>query len=155
MRCRWRELLSCAGILLTAAPAAAQQTWEIGVQSIAAFADPAAVVAGAYGGWRTSGRTRLSASLGLGTADGELAWRAEALGHFLLSPDERQRPGFYFAGGVAGAGGPVSRGYLVVTLGLEQRPQARSGWALEAGVGGGVRLAGGYRWRFPAGAGRK
>ncbi|HEX5575380.1 MAG TPA: hypothetical protein VFX42_05855 [Gemmatimonadales bacterium] len=151
MRCRWRELLSCVGTLLTAAPAAAQQTREIGVQSIAAFADPAAVVAGVYGAWRTSGRTRLSASLGLGTAGGELAWRAEALGHFLLSPDERRRPGFYFAGGIAGVGGPVSRGYLVLIVGLEQRPQARSGWVLEAGVGGGFRLSAGYRWRFPAG----
>jgi hypothetical protein len=155
MRCRWRELLSCIATLLTAEPAAAQQTREIGVQSIAAFADPAAVVAGGYGAWRTSGRTRLSASLGLGTADGDLAWRAEALGHFLLSPDERRRPGFYVAGGIAGAGGPVSRGYLVLTLGLEQRPQARSGWALEAGIGGGFRIAAGYRWRFPAGVGTK
>lgn len=155
MRCRWRELLSCAGTLLTAAPAAAQQTREIGVQSIAAFADPAAVVAGAYGAWHPSGRTRLSASLGLGIADRELAWRAEALGHFLLSPEERRRPGFYFAGGIAGTGGPVSRGYLVLTLGLEQQPQARSGWALEVGVGGGFRLAAGYRWRFTAGVGGK
>jgi hypothetical protein len=155
MRCRWRELISGVGTLLAAAPAAAQQTREIGVQSIAAFADPAAVVAGPYGAWRTSGRTRLSASLGLGVADGEFAWRVEALGHFLFSPDERRRPGFYLAGGVAGTGGPASRGYLVITLGVEQRPQARSGWALEAGAGGGFRLAAAYRWRFPAGIGRK
>jgi hypothetical protein len=155
MRCRWRELISCVGTLLTAEPAVAQQTREIGVQSIAAFADPVAVVGGAYGAWRTSGRTRVSASLGLGIADGELAWRAETLGHFLFSPDEPRRPGFYMAGGIAGAGGPATRGYLVVTLGVEQRPQARSGWALEAGVGGGFRLVVGYRWRFPAGAGRK
>jgi hypothetical protein len=155
MRCRWRESLSWVGALLTAAPAAAQQSREIGVQSVVAFADPAAVVAGGYGAWRTSQRTRLSASLGLGVTEGELAWRAEALAHFLLSPDERRRPGFYLAGGVAAAGGTVSRGYLVATLGLEQRPQASSGWALEVGVGGGLRLGAGYRWRFPVGIGEK
>lgn len=155
MRCRWRELVSCIATCLAAQPAAAQQKWEIGVQSIAAFADPAAVVGGAFGAWRPSGRTRLSASLGVGVSDGEVAWRVETLGHFLLSPDERRRPGFYLAGGIAGAGGPATRGYLVVTLGVEQRPQARSGWSLEAGVGGGLRLAAGYRWRFPAGVGRK
>jgi hypothetical protein len=53
----------------------------------------------------------------------------------------------YGAGGVAVAGGPVDQGYVVLTLGIEGRPGARSGWFAEAGVGGGVRLALGYRWR--------
>ena len=35
----------------------------------------------------------------------------------------------------------------MVTLGLEERPAARAGWFVEAGVGGGARLALGYRWR--------
>jgi hypothetical protein len=41
----------------------------------------------------------------------------------------------------------VGRGYLVLTLGMEQRPGAASGWMVELGLGGGVRLSGGYRWR--------
>ena len=44
-------------------------------------------------------------------------------------------------------GGPVEQGYLVVAIGLEGRPGARAGWFVEAGVGGGARLALGYRWR--------
>jgi hypothetical protein len=57
----------------------------------------------------------------------------------------------YGAGGVALAEGPVDQGYVVVTLGIEGRPGGRSGWFAEAGVGGGARLAVGYRWRrFPA-----
>ena len=36
---------------------------------------------------------------------------------------------------------------VVLTLGLEARPAARDGWFVEAGVGGGARLAAGYRWR--------
>jgi len=47
--------------------------------------------------------------------------------------------------------GAVSRGYLVLTIGLEERPRSSSGWALEAGIGGGVRLGLGYRWRWFSG----
>jgi hypothetical protein len=43
--------------------------------------------------------------------------------------------------------GPVSRGYLVLTLGIEERPRSSSGWALELGIGGGARIGFGYRWR--------
>jgi hypothetical protein len=83
-------------------------------------------------------------------------FRGELLGHFLLSPEESRKAAFYFAGGIAGVEGAgastVSRGYLVLTLGVEAQPGAGSGWTFEAGVGGGVRLAAGYRWRwFPRG----
>jgi hypothetical protein len=143
--------------LLAASPGAAQQTWEIGVQSIATFplSNPAAIVAGGYGAWRGSERTRFSVSGGIGVADQRFGWRAEGLAHFLFSPNEARRPGLYLAGGIAAAGGATTRGYLVATLGLEQRPRARTGWALEAGVGGGIRLAAAYRWRFPSGPGTK
>jgi hypothetical protein len=150
MRSRWRELLLVGVAIASARPGAAQEIREIGVEAIATSSDPALAVAGVYGALRTSGRTRLSASIGAGISDGTLAWRGEVLGHFLLSPEERRRAGFYFAGGVAAVEGPVSRGYLVLTAGLEERPRAGSGWAVEAGVGGGVRVAVAYRWRrFP------
>lgn len=148
MRCRWRELLGLGVALACTTPGAAQEAWEIGVLAMATSSDPVLAIAGAYGGFRTSGRTRLSASIGAGISDGDLAWRGELLGHFLLSPEERRKSGFYFAGGVAAVEGPVSRGFLVLTVGLEERPRAPSGWALEAGFGGGLRIALGYRWRF-------
>jgi hypothetical protein len=146
MRFRWRELL-VAGVALPT-QGAAQQIRELGIQAIGTASDPALVVAGVYGGLRTSGRTRVSASLGAGISGREVAWRGELLGHFLLSPEDRRRAGFYFAGGIAAVEGAVSRGYLVLTLGVEERPRANSGWALEAGIGGGVRVALGYRWRW-------
>ena len=150
MRFRWRELLIAGTTLAAAEPVAAQQIREIGIQAIGTFPDPALAVFGVFGALRTSGRTRLSVSLGGGLSDGELVGRGEALVHFLLSPEERRKAGFYVAGGIAAVEGPVSRGYLVLTLGLEDRPRAGSGWALEAGLGGGVRVALGYRWRrFP------
>jgi hypothetical protein len=150
MRCRWRELLIVGATLTSTEQGTAQQVRELGIQAVGTFSDPGLAVAGGYGALRTSGRTRISATLGVGVSGGDLAWRGEVLGHFLLSPEERRKLGFYLAGGVAGVEGPVERGYLVLTLGVEERPGAGSGWALEAGVGGGVRVSLAYRWRrFP------
>jgi hypothetical protein len=146
MHCRWRDVLLVGAALTSAEPGAAQVR-EIGVGVVGTLSNPAAAVAGGYGALRT-GRTRFSVSLGAGFSDSEVMWRGELLGHFLLSPEERRKPGFYLAGGIAGVRGPVSRGYLVLTLGLEARPRQASGWAVEAGVGGGFRLALGYRWRW-------
>ena len=141
------ELLLVAGALIWVAPVAGQQGRELGIQAVATTSDPALAVGGLYGGIRTSARTRLSASAGVGISSRDPAFRGEILGHFLLRPDRRRGAAFYLAGGVAVVGGPVDRGYLVLTAGLEQRPAAGSGWVVEAGVGGGVRLALGYRWR--------
>jgi len=135
--------------LVAGRPAAAQRVRELGVIGIATASDPALVVGGGYAALRTSLRTRVSADAGVGTSDGKTAWRGELLAHFLLSPTRRDGPGFYGASGVAVVGGPVKQGYVVVTLGLEARPGARAGWFVEAGFGGGARLAAGYRWRRP------
>lgn len=147
MRLLSSELLALAAAL-AATPLAAQQGNELGVQAVVTTSNPTLAVAGLYGGFRTSSRTRVSAFGGAGLSSGDAAFRGELLGHFLLSPFRRQGPGLYFAGGVAGVRGPVDRGYVVLTAGLEDRPGAGSGWAVEAGVGGGVRLTVGYRWRW-------
>ena len=146
------ELLLLAAALTINAPMTAQQAREAGVQVIVNASNPAAAVAALYGGLRMSTRTRLSAAAGAGISTGKLVTRGEILGHFLLSPDKRHGTGFYFAGGVAVVRGPVDRGYLVLTAGVEQRPAAGAGWMAEIGVGGGVRLALGYRWRWRRGA---
>jgi hypothetical protein len=151
MRFPWTEAIATVWAMAGATQSFAQQVREIGVEAVSTFSDPAVAVAGPYVALRTSGRSRISAALGAGVSQRAFAWRAEALGHFLLSPAQRRSWGAYVAGGIAAVGGPVSRGYLVLALGIEQRPGGRSGWAAEAGVGGGVRFAAGYRWRwFPA-----
>jgi hypothetical protein len=147
MRCPWGRLTALAWLICGGSRVAAQQTTEIGAEALATFAEPGLVIGGGYGAIRTSERGRVSALLGAGVSRGELAWRAEAVGHFLLSPESRRRWGVYLAGGLAAIGGPVSRGYLVLGLGIEQRPSGPSGWAGEIGVGGGVRVALAYRWR--------
>jgi hypothetical protein len=147
MPLRLPKLGLLAASALLASPLSAQRGHELGVQAIGTASDPALAVAGAYGALRTSIRTRLSASLGAGVSSGDLAVRGEILGHFLLSPNKVQGAGFYVAGGVAGVSGAVEQGYMVLTVGLESRPGAAAGWAAELGIGGGIRLALGYRWR--------
>jgi hypothetical protein len=147
MRCRWAERSAIALLLLFPAPVRAQ-TRELGVAAIGTLSEPALVVAGGYAALRTSARTRITGTVGAGVSQDHLAWRGELVGHFLFSPESRRTPGFYAGGGVALVEGPFRRGYLVVTLGLEASPSRSSGWALEAGVGGGFRLAVGYRWRW-------
>jgi hypothetical protein len=146
MTSRWGRLLALGS--LAALPAEAQQARELGLQAIGTASDPAFASGGVYAGVRTSRRVRLSAGAALGGADGRTAWRGELLAHFLLAPAARRGVGGYAAGGVAVTGGPVDEGYLVLTLGVETRPGARSGWFLEAGVGGGARLAAGWRHRW-------
>jgi hypothetical protein len=126
---------------------AAQHVVELGGPAHGPAAEPAVGVGGVYGAIRTSNRTRVSAALAAGVCDGDAAFRGELLAHFLLNPTRRTGAGVYGAGGIAVAEGPVDQGYVVVTLGVEGRPGGRSGWFVEAGVGGGARLAVGYRWR--------
>ncbi len=141
---RWLSVAALAA----STPAGAQQIRELGIQATGTLADPALAVGGVYAAWRPASRARLSASLGVGGSGGEVAWRGELLGHFLLSPVRRRGVGVYLAGGIAGVGGPADEGYMVLAFGIEDRPGGASGWFAEAGVGGGARLAAGYRWRW-------
>jgi hypothetical protein len=151
MGLRWASGLAAATIA-GAPPVGAQQVRELGIQLTGTASDPAMGMAGLYGGLRTSLRTRLSAAASGGVTDDAFAWRGELLIHFLFNPTKRTGAGAYAAGGVAWVGGPADQGYVVATMGLESSPGARKGWFLEAGVGGGARLAAGLRWRwFPPG----
>ena len=146
---RWADVavLCLAGLAPAPRIATAQAVPELGAEAMATASDPALVAVGAYAGLRTSLRTRVSAAALVGVSDEEAAWRGEVLAHFLLNPTRRRGAGVYGAGGIGLVGGPVDRSYIVLTLGLEARPGAASGWFVEAGVGGGARLAAGYRWR--------
>jgi hypothetical protein len=144
---RWVRALAVAAPI-AAAPLPAQQVPELGVQLIATASEPGMVVGGGYAALRVARRLRLSAGAGLGGSGGETAWRGELLAHFLLAPGRREGVGAYAAAGIAGVGGTEDEGYMVLTLGLESRPRMGLGWFMEGGVGGGVRLAAGYRWRF-------
>lgn len=132
-----------------ATPGAAQQLqgYELGFQGLLLLQDPVWSGGALHGAWRPGGGARFSLGLGLGSADGELSGRGELLAHFLLSPERASGVGPYAFGGAAVVTGSRHQGYLVLGLGLEGRPGGRSGWFLEGGVGGGARIAAGWRWR--------
>ncbi len=147
MGSRWRSLVAVVA-LVAPPPLAAQRIAELGLQATALAADPGSIFGGVYGALRTSFRMRVSLAAGIGAARDVTTPRAEALVHFLLSPSRRTGVGPYVAGGVAVVGGPLDAGYLVLTLGAETRPGTSSGWFVEAGLGGGARLAAGFRHRW-------
>ncbi len=148
MTCAWRSLLArAAGAVLPPRAASAQQVRELGVQGVATTADPVLAAAGLYGAVRPSLHTRLSLALMPGIADGAAAGRAELVAHLLATPTRAHGAGLYVGGGLAGVVGLVDRAYLVLVAGVEGQPGGRSGWVLEGGVGGGLRLSAGWRWR--------
>ena len=143
--------LALAITLLGPATLRAQEVLELGAQGLVTTSNPALVTGGLYAALRPTRRARLAATLGAGVSDGRTAGRGELLAHFLLSPGAVRRPGLYVGGGVAGVVGAIDQGYIVVLAGVESAPGAASGWAVEAGVGGGIRLTAGWRWRWRAG----
>ena len=142
-----RRAALALALLLPADAAAAQRAREIGLHAVFTGQDAELVAGGIYGAIRTTRRTRLALTAAAGSADGEFVARGEVLGHFLLSPAS-WGPGIYGGGGIAGIAGAGEEGFLVLLLGIEHAPGGRAGWYLEGGLGGGVRLAAGYRWRW-------
>ena len=136
-------------VLLASGPAArasAQVRREIGVEGVGLVAGPSFAGAGLWGAVRPAERLRVGLSV-LGGARQDAAVRGELVAHFLLDPDRRRGAGLYGGGGIAAESGPLGQAWMVAVLGLEGSPGGRSGWVLELGVGGGVRVSVGWRWR--------
>lgn len=136
--------------LLRAVPVAAQGWTETQVMGVAVASEPVFAGGGAGVAWRDAGRTRLGAALAAGVLDnGEAAGRVELVWHFLLDPARARGGAVYGGGGLAVATGPAGdpAARIQLVLGVEAAPGSRHGAFVEAGVGGGVRLAAGLRWR--------
>jgi hypothetical protein len=138
-------------LALGAASPATAQTWrETQLWAAVVDARPTVAVAGFGLARRDEGRTRIGAALAAGAAaDGSWAGRAELTWHFLLDPGRREGGGLY-----GGAGAALSvrsharvRPWIQLLLGFEASPAGPSGVFVEAGVGGGVRVAAGVRLR--------
>lgn len=124
----------------------AQKGFEGGVHALATFADFTFAGAGLHLGVRPGGRSRFTLTFTPGAVDERFAARGEVTGQFLLNPSSQTRS-LYAGGGIAGLTGPIDQGYLLMIVGLESRPGGSSGWVIEGGIGGGVRVLVGYRWR--------
>lgn len=151
MRCTWGSRAALAApvalALAGAAPLRAQVRSELGIEAMALAAHPGFGGAGLWLAIRPSARLRLGALAALGDRDGT-ALRGEITAHFLLDPFRRRGPGLYAGGGLAGETGRRGATWVVALLGVEGAPGGRTGWVVEVGVGGGVRISAGWRWRF-------
>jgi len=143
----WASLLLSA---LAATPLWAQggAVREAGLEAVVTAADPAVYTAGVTASVRPSARTRIGLYAGGGVdGDGAGVGRAELVAHFLLNP-RTTHAGVYGGGGIAGVfASGADNGFLVLVLGVEGNPGGRGGWFAEVGIGGGARVAAGYRWR--------
>lgn len=121
--------------------------FEAGIETVVTLADPVFASGGASLGLRPGGGTRVVLNVLPGVERGRIAARGELLAQLMLAPAQPRGIGFYGLAGIAGQAGPRDAGWLVLGLGMEGAPAAGSGWHLEAGIGGGVRISAGWRWR--------
>lgn len=155
----WCSRGSAAALLGAALAAAAPcraQVRETQVWGLAVASQPALYAAGIGLAWRDNQRSRIAPALALGAlGNGRFGARADFAIHFLLDPYKRDGTAIYGGGGLtaAVAGGRVTP-YALLVLGAEQNPGGTGGSFIEVGVGGGVRLAIGYRWRKSNAPGR-
>ena len=148
MRARAAGVAGLALVLFLAPAAAAQSRWEPGVTSVSTFGEERTSTIGPTLGWRPGWRDRLVGGVGVGIeSGGHAAGRGELIYHVLLSPGS-QGLGLYGGGGLALLLTEETRGLVQLLIGLEHAPGGRDGWHAELGVGSGVRLAFGYRWRL-------
>lgn len=133
--------------LLLPAPLAAQAGWDLQGHLAVLVRDSTFVGPGIGGGLRLGRGLRLAATVtpGWRAPDG---WggRGEAKLAYHLYPPRPTGVGWYLAGGLAGEiDADGTRGFALVLLGVEVRPWRGGGLFAELGVGGGGRVAAGYR----------
>ena len=135
-------------VALEALPAQEPRGTEVAGIGMVALSDPVFAGGGLQVAVRPGGRARLAVTLLPGAMRRRFALRAEAVAHFLLNPAPVSEVGFYGLAGIAGVTGAIERAYLVAGIGVETNPGGPSGWLAEAGVGGGARVAVGWRRRW-------
>jgi hypothetical protein len=98
---------------------------------------------------RPSADGRVALTAAAGSVEGHAALRLELTAQFLVLPRARSGVSPYGGVGVAYIGARPYRGAgaLVALLGVEAAAARPRGWFGELGLGGGVRLRLGYRWR--------
>ena len=103
-------------------------------------------------GRRVDNPTRFTAVAPVGALGYSTAVRLEGSVQLIVNPSGRGGAGLYAGAGLAwqGAQGVRGAGYVTALGGLESGPGSPRGWFAEMGLGGGLRVALGMRWRkFP------
>lgn len=153
-----RSAWGAAALALGVSARARAQGWrETQLWTVVVASRPAVALAGVALAWREEGRTRIGGAVAAGAAaDGGWAARAEATWHFLLDPGRLTGGGLYGGGGAALSVHSHARvrPWVQLVLGFESAPAGASGVFVEAGVGGGARVAAGVRLRKRSAPGR-
>ena len=156
-RSRLREpAVSLAALVLVAGALHGQVRTEAQVFGVATSAADPFIGGGVGYGVRSAGRLRLLVSAAVGAVNRSVAGRGELVVTFSLNPVRRRGVVPYAGGGMAAVAlRDDVREYVVLLLGVESRPGARTGWFAEVGVGGGVRGVVGVRLRWTRSRGRR
>ena len=154
--CSTASAAALLGAVLAAAKPCRAQVRETQVWGLAVASQPALYAAGVGLAWRDNQRSRIAPALAFGAlGNGRFGARADFAIHFLLDPYKRQGTAIYGGGGLTAAlAGRRVTPYALLVLGAEKNPGGTGGSFIEVGVGGGVRVAVGYRWRKPNAPGR-
>ena len=151
-----RALLLVLAAALAPGAAGAQEVREVQLQGMVIASRPFFSGGGLGLAWRDAQRGRWQTLLSAGGLSGG-GWgaRADLAWHFLLDPARPRGSAVY---GGAGMSALAGRGrvtpYALLVLGAENAPGGSGGSFVEIGVGGGVRLTIGYRWRKRSAPGR-
>jgi hypothetical protein len=124
----------------------AQQGHDLQACAIGLVGGRVFVGAGVGAGLRFPGGLRAAFLAGGGWLEPDrAAGRGELVATFHLTPFRRTGVSVYGGAGVAAVAADAWRGYLMLVVGIEARPAGGGGWFAETGVGGGLRVAAGYR----------
>ncbi len=149
--------LVVAGLALAAAAAVAgaqglsATEWSIDVTTVAARRTFWG--AGVELAHRPGGQVRAAVAAAAGARDGAAALRVDATAQFVVTPSARTGVTLSGGLGLAYAGARHTRGaaWATAQVGAEAAGGRRRGWFVELGLGGGLRVAAGWRWRrFPS-----
>jgi len=125
---------------------------ELGVGALATWARRDFYGGGVELALRPSSDGRIAFSAAGGSVDRHAGMRVEATAQFLVLPTAKTGVSPYAGVGIAYVGSRAYRGtgVLMVLVGCESAAGRPRGWFGELGLGEGVRLRVGWRWRrFP------
>ncbi|MBX3147861.1 MAG: hypothetical protein KF785_13925 [Gemmatimonadales bacterium] len=142
----WVGRLALLLLGLGAGESQAQGRWTAGIDFVGLASDPVYAGAAVSLGLVVSRDLSLLGRIGAGRQGGETVGRGEVVLEFRFVDRARRRPVPYLGVGIAGTTGPLPGPYLIATAGLDLPASGRGHWVLEAGVAGGIRLSGGYRY---------
>jgi hypothetical protein len=134
-----------AAVAVTQPASAQTMPVSLGGSALGVASDPVFVGLGTVLRASVDRQVRMRVGAWAGRRGRATAGRAEAVMELVLDPGTAGWSPFAGGGFAVAVDRRDAEAYLVVSVGLEQRPAGRSGWWFETGLGAGVRVGLGYR----------